>query len=111
MQILSHGIKHDCKKLIQHAIPHLARRPLTKIAEILPNRFILAWVREMPCQIVRTKGIYRFPDSLSPGIRDGLRFSAHVHSLSQGCFSKHWFTSRIKLYKVVATTSLSCVYC
>ena len=47
MEILSHGVKHDCKKLIQHAIPHLARRPLTKIAEILPNRFILAWVGKL----------------------------------------------------------------
>jgi len=50
MDVLSHGVKHDCKKLIQHAIPHLARHPLIKIAELLPHRYILAWVRE--CLII-----------------------------------------------------------
>jgi len=45
LEILIHAARHDCTKLVQQAIPHLGRHSLTKIACLLPSRYVLPWIR------------------------------------------------------------------
>ncbi|KAF4616878.1 hypothetical protein D9613_008924 [Agrocybe pediades] len=45
MQIISHATRHDYPTLIEELIPHLARRSVVEVAQELPNRYIIPWLR------------------------------------------------------------------
>ncbi|KDR76653.1 hypothetical protein GALMADRAFT_96381 [Galerina marginata CBS 339.88] len=45
LKVLEHSARHDYPTLIQDAVPNLVRLPMADVAEHLPSRYIIPWIR------------------------------------------------------------------
>ena len=52
VEVLAYATKHDHPTLIKETAPYLARLPAIQIAEQLPTRYVLPWVRYFLCGLI-----------------------------------------------------------
>ncbi|KAJ3506944.1 hypothetical protein NLJ89_g6579 [Agrocybe chaxingu] len=78
--ILAHASKHDYPKLVQEAVPHLARVPLVKVLEVLPPQYVLPFVR--------------YHESWNRVFEDALKAIIEMKVASPSNPRQHWYFER-----------------